>query len=57
MSVLKKVEAALPDVAVQSAGPRFNPQGEILPYSLLGPVEHYQTAMISDGNVVRVIYL
>ncbi|KAL5265042.1 hypothetical protein ACHWQZ_G005959 [Mnemiopsis leidyi] len=51
VSVLKKVEAALPDVAVQSAGPRFNSQGQILPYSILGPVEQYQTAMIANGNV------
>ena len=56
VSVLKKVEAALPDVAVQSAGPRFNSQGEILPYSILGPVEQYQTAMIADGNVVGVFF-
>ena len=56
VSVLKKVEAALPDVAVQSAGPRFNSQGEILPYSILGPVEQYQTAMIANGNVVGVFF-
>ena len=54
VSVLKKVEARLPEVAVQSAGPRFNPHGEILPYSILGAVEQYQTAKIADGNVVCV---
>ncbi|XP_063675440.1 MYCBP-associated protein-like isoform X4 [Bolinopsis microptera] len=53
VSVLKKVEARLPEVAVQSAGPRFNPQGEILPYSILGAVDQYQTAKIADGNVEK----
>ena len=57
ISVLKKVDAALPDVAVQSAGPRYNSVGEILPYSILGPVDQFQSSMIARGNTVRVHYI
>ena len=52
ISVLKKVETSLPEVAVQSAGPRFNAQGEILPYTILGSVEHYKNSMLATGNEV-----
>ena len=40
---------------MQSAGPRYNSVGEILPYSILGPVDQFQSSMIARGNTVRVL--
>ena len=52
MTVLKKVEKDLPEVAVASSGARFNAAGEILPYSILGSVNDYKQATAATGYTV-----
>ena len=52
MTVLKKVDKELPDVAVASSGPRFTTDGEILPYSILGSVSDYKQATAATGYTV-----
>eukprot|EP00116_Pleurobrachia_bachei_P002085 sb/3462347/ len=49
VTVLKKVDKELPDVAVASSGPRFTADWEILPYSILGSVSDYKQATAATG--------
>ena len=52
MSVLKRVDAELQDIAGQSSGPRFTTQGEILSYSVLGAVEDFKQGLLATGQEV-----
>ena len=57
VAVLKQIQNDLSNVAAQSAGPRYNERGEIIPYSLLGNVDDYKKSMIASGKEVCILLI